>query len=86
MDSSTVIDKSGRLVLPKPVRDALGLRAGDRLTVRREGQDIILSVNLPKAVLHKEKGVWVYRSGQPTGVSIPQLIQQERCQQAADLS
>lgn len=85
MGSSAVIDKSGRLVLPKPVRDELGLRPGDRLRVRREGQDVILTVDLPNAVLQKEKGVWVYRSGQPVGVSIPELIDQERRQRAADI-
>jgi AbrB family looped-hinge helix DNA binding protein len=86
MESSVVIDKSGRLVLPKPVREALGLRAGDRLSIRRQGSEVILSLSLPKATLQKEKGVWVYRSGEPTNVSIPGLIEQERRERGSDLA
>lgn len=86
METSVVIDKSGRLVLPKPVRDALGLRPGDRLRIRRQGQDVILSFTLPKAALQKEKGVWVYRSGESANISIPELIEEERRARATELS
>ena len=72
------IDKSGRLVIPKPVRDALGLRPGDRLELRRQGADVILSVSQPKPVLQREKGVWVYRSGERVTGSIQQLIDEDR--------
>jgi AbrB family looped-hinge helix DNA binding protein len=86
MDIDVTIDKSGRLVLPKPVRDALGLRAGDRLKIRRQGTDVILSFSQPKPVLQKEKGVWVYRSGQKTDTSLTDLIEQERRRRGAELS
>lgn len=86
MDIDVTIDKSGRLVLPKPVRDALGLRAGDRLKIRRQGSEVILSFSQPKPVLQKEKGVWVYRSGQSSDVSLPDLIEQERRRREAELS
>jgi AbrB family looped-hinge helix DNA binding protein len=86
MDIDVTIDKSGRLVLPKPVRDALGLRAGDRLKIRRQGSEVILSFSRPKPVLQKEKGVWVYRSGQTSDISLPDLIEQERRRREAELS
>jgi AbrB family looped-hinge helix DNA binding protein len=76
--ATLTIDKCGRLVIPKPVREALGLRPGDRLELRRQGSDMILSVNQPKPVLHKEHGVWVYRSGEETSVSIQDLVDQDR--------
>lgn len=41
MNTATVSSK-GQVVLPKNVRDALGLRAGSRLGVRVEGSCVIL--------------------------------------------
>ena len=79
------IDKSGRLVIPKRVRDALGLRPGDRLELRRQGVDVILSVSQPKPVLQREKGVWVYRSGERVTGSVQQLIDEDRARRAAEL-
>ena len=84
MRAALIIDKSGRLVIPKPVRDALGLRPGDRLEFRQQGADLILSLKQPKSVLQKEKGVWVYRSGEPSSASIPELIDRDRRQRAEE--
>ena len=80
MHATLTIDKSGRLVIPKRVRDALGLCPGDRLELRQHGSDVILTLSQPMSVLQKEKGVWVYRSGQRTRVSIPELIERDRRQ------
>jgi hypothetical protein len=41
---------------------------------------VILTLSQPKSVLQKEKGVWVYRSGQRARVSIPELIERDRRQ------
>jgi AbrB family looped-hinge helix DNA binding protein len=84
LQTTLIIDKSGRLVIPKPVRDALGLRPGDRLELRRQGADLILSVSQPKSILQKEKGVWVYRSGERAAVPIQELIDQDRARRAAE--
>ena len=37
------IDKVGRIVLPKEFRNALGLKANDKLSVKLENSTIILS-------------------------------------------
>ena len=42
MNGIAQIDRSGRLVVPKALRDALHLRAGDRLRVRTEGETLVL--------------------------------------------
>jgi AbrB family looped-hinge helix DNA binding protein len=38
----TTLDKFGRVVIPKPIRDALGLRAGDSLQVEPSGDAVVL--------------------------------------------
>ena len=78
MSTKTTIDKSGRLVLPKPLRDELRLAPGDILELIRDGDKIILSAAHPQSTLQKEQGVWVYRSGQPGDASLPELINQDR--------
>jgi AbrB family looped-hinge helix DNA binding protein len=85
MRATLTIDKSGRLVIPKPVRDALGLRPGDRLELSRKGGELILSLSQPQSVLQKERGLWVYRSGLPTSASIPELIDRGRHQRAEEV-
>jgi AbrB family looped-hinge helix DNA binding protein len=43
----TTIDKAGRLVLPKLVRDELGLAAGQEIDVRVEGGQAIIEPTVP---------------------------------------
>jgi AbrB family looped-hinge helix DNA binding protein len=38
----TTLDRFGRVVIPKDVRDALGLRAGDSLRVEPAGDSVVL--------------------------------------------
>ncbi len=40
--STTTLTSKGQLTLPKDVRDRLGLKAGDRLSCRVEGDDEIV--------------------------------------------
>ncbi|MCX6615582.1 MAG: AbrB/MazE/SpoVT family DNA-binding domain-containing protein [Acidobacteria bacterium] len=38
----TVVSSKGQVVIPKGIRDALGLRAGDQLEVALEGHRLVL--------------------------------------------
>jgi AbrB family looped-hinge helix DNA binding protein len=78
MRSTVTIDKAGRLVLPKSIRDALRIGPGDTLEVESDEDRVILSVVRERPGLQKEHGVWVYRSGDPSTASIPDLIDQQR--------
>ena len=50
----TTIDKAGRLVVPKPLRDALGLSAGVSLEMRESDGELILRPIGPRArVVHR---------------------------------
>lgn len=59
------LDKAGRIVLPKPLRDELRLEAGDTLEVESSSDVITLRPTRGNAQLRKKRGIWVYRSGEP---------------------
>jgi AbrB family looped-hinge helix DNA binding protein len=79
------LDKAGRVVLPKPLRDSMHLVAGDTLQLDAEGDRITLRLIHPHATLRKEHGIWVYQ-GEPSEASIPDLIDRERDQRVRELA
>lgn len=53
------IDGAGRVVIPKPLRDEIGLRPGQELSIEaRDGQIVIEPVEVPM-ILAEERGVLV---------------------------
>jgi AbrB family looped-hinge helix DNA binding protein len=65
MKSQLILDKAGRIVLPKPLREELNLEPGDALELQRSGEQITLRPVRGTGPLTKELGVWVFRTGQP---------------------
>jgi len=59
------LDKAGRVVLPKPVRDELQLSPGDLLELESSEHQIVLRPVRGSGPLRKKRGVWVFRSGEP---------------------
>lgn len=47
MGIEITISSKGQIVIPKDVRDALGLRAGGKLTLERVGNRVILEAPAP---------------------------------------
>ena len=78
MTTNIVLDKAGRVVIPKLLREELSLNAGDSLRLESHGDQITLHPVRASMPIRKEDGVWVYRSGQPTNVSIRRLIDEGR--------
>ncbi len=64
---STTLDKFGRVLLPKPVREKLGLQPGDSLDVKVEEGSLVLRRHV------KAKPGIAYRNGVPylTGYELP---------------
>jgi AbrB family looped-hinge helix DNA binding protein len=62
----TSLDKFGRVVIPKEVRDELGLEPGTTLAVREEGREIVLTPVQEGPNLVLEEGVLVF-AGRATG-------------------
>jgi AbrB family looped-hinge helix DNA binding protein len=69
MGTKLTLDKAGRLVIPKGLREDLELGPGDTLEVECEADRIILRPLRSRPPLEKERGVWVYRTGEPLTAS-----------------
>jgi AbrB family looped-hinge helix DNA binding protein len=82
MNTRLIIDKAGRIVIPKPLREELHLEAGDALEMESAGEQITLRPVRGTGPLTKEHGVWVFHAGQPLSASatddILQQIREER--------
>ena len=56
----TTIDRFGRLVVPKELRERLGLRPGDEVEVEGHESELTLKPLVQEAPLCLEEGVLVY--------------------------
>ena len=69
MNARLIIDKAGRVVIPKPVREELRLEPGDALEMASVGEQITLRPVRGTGPLTKEHGVWVFYTGDPLPAS-----------------
>ena len=65
MRSKVTLDSAGRVVLPKTLRDELHLSPGDTLDLTVKGDEVTLRPRRGATPLQKERGVWVFRTGEP---------------------
>jgi len=81
MITTLTIDKAGRVVLPKPVRDSLQIRPGDSLELESSEDQIILRPARGQGRIYKKQGMWVFDSGQPlTADVVAQTIRRVRAE------
>lgn len=79
MTTTLTLDKAGRVVLPKPVRDEMQLRAGDSLELESSEDRIVLRPRRGGAGLHKKQGIWVFSTGVPiSGEATDETLRQMR--------
>jgi AbrB family looped-hinge helix DNA binding protein len=75
------IDKSGRVVIPKPLREQFNLLPGDRLQLSVEGNGFRLAPTEAGGELTREGSVLVFRGGFTEAVTtakLNQMITEER--------
>jgi AbrB family looped-hinge helix DNA binding protein len=81
MSTRLTIDRAGRVVIPKPVRDELHLEPGDALEMESAGERITLRPLRGTGPLTKERGVWVFHGGQTLSASATdEMLQQIRAE------
>lgn len=85
MPTKLTLDRAGRLMIPKALRQKLHLSPGDTLQLESEGDRITIRPVRPEALLKKEQGVWVFQ-GERANASIPDLIDQQREKRLRELT
>jgi AbrB family looped-hinge helix DNA binding protein len=79
MNAIVEIDKSGRIVVPKKLRDELHLTPGTRLRIERTGEQLVLEQEYPEPHLELRDGVLVIVGGPPiTNDDVVELINEQR--------
>jgi AbrB family looped-hinge helix DNA binding protein len=78
MNTTVELDKAGRIVIPKKVRDAIGMRAGDKLDIDVRGEEVVLRSERHGKGLYKDRGLWVYDSGAATAPDTVAMIRDDR--------
>lgn len=77
------IDKSGRVVLPKYVRERLDLHPGSRLEVTADNEGVHLRIPKKGAGLVRKQGFLIYSGEEKTNIDIVNFVNQIRLQQSA---
>lgn len=62
----TTLDRFGRVVVPKDIRDRLGLRPGTEIEIDEKGNEVVLKPVEHEPALMVREGILVY-SGTATG-------------------
>jgi AbrB family looped-hinge helix DNA binding protein len=68
MNAIVEIDKAGRIVIPKKMRDAMGLRAGTRLRLERSGDLLVMEPPVEESRMEMRDGLWVMVGENPVTV------------------
>jgi AbrB family looped-hinge helix DNA binding protein len=80
------IDKAGRIVLPKPVRDRLRLRQGSDLEIEERPEGLLLKPVDQRPSMVKKNGLWVHLGKLPKGLDWETLVDEVRDERIKELS
>ena len=65
MNNKVTLDRAGRVVLPKSLRDELHLFPGDTLDLTVQGEEVTLRPRRSSTPMQKKQGIWVFSTGKP---------------------
>lgn len=72
------IDKAGRIILPKKIRDRYRLRAGSELALEESVQGIVLKPAEQGPSMVKRDGLWVHLGKAPENFDWENMIENDR--------
>jgi AbrB family looped-hinge helix DNA binding protein len=72
------MDKAGRVILPKPVRERLGLHAGSDLEMQETAEGLVLKPADRRPSLVRKGSFLVHTGELPRGYDILKAIDQDR--------
>ena len=78
MNAIAEIDKAGRVVVPKKLREALHLAPGTRLSLRLEGESLVIQPESKPRGLYMKKGTLVYDAGPGPVTDVVEWIAEDR--------
>lgn len=83
-EAISTIDRFGRVLIPKPMRDGLGLAAGEEIVLRQVGATLEIEPAKREPTLVVKEGVLVY-GGRATG-DLDGVLRAERDHRLARLA
>jgi len=80
------VDKAGRIILPKPVRDRFQLREGSELELEERPEGLTLRPVEQKSSMVQEHGIWVHQGKAPSGFDWDTMVDAIRDTRIKDAS
>jgi AbrB family looped-hinge helix DNA binding protein len=85
MTAKLTLDKAGRVVIPKKLRDELHMAPGDAFELESTDEKIVLKPVREEATMFKKDGMWVIKTGKPLTVedvnAVIESVREERHRQ-----
>lgn len=82
MMAKLTLDKAGRVVIPKKLRDRLHMAPGDAFELESTDDKIVLKPVREEATMFKKDGMWVIKTGKPLTVedvnAVIESVREER--------
>ena len=72
------VDKSGRLVLPKTIRERLGLKKGGKVVIEEGAEGIVLRPVKESPKFVDENGIWVFVGKVPKDLDWERVQDEDR--------
>ena len=80
------IDKAGRIVVPKPLRERLGFRANTQLEALEQPEGVLLKRMEQRPAMAKIDGLWVHQGVAEPGLSWERILDEVREERTDSIS